>query len=92
MNNEKGNQSAFPIPVSYSAELQEKRGQMEGAGWDINKGMAYGRAGLTKREYFAAMALQGLVAAFDQNNVLSKENLVKKSLEYSDELLKQLSQ
>jgi hypothetical protein len=57
--------------------------------------------GLTKREYFAAMAMQGLlsnpeyirqleqsakvISSFDSNNML-----VRESLDMADELLKQL--
>ena len=47
--------------------------------------------GLTKREYFAAMAMQGLLG----NNIvkdldLAKEMIAADALVYADELLKQL--
>jgi hypothetical protein len=48
-------------------------------------------SGLTKREYFAAMAMQGMISA--SNLSLSKEeaNLVAcQSVQFADELLKQL--
>ena len=40
--------------------------------------------GLTKREYFAAMAMQGLLASG------ARLNVDERSIEYADELLKQL--
>ena len=46
--------------------------------------------GLTKREYFAGLAMQGLCA----NSILVShhafENLTKEAIMYADELLKQL--
>ena len=47
----------------------------------------YQQDGLTKREYFAAMAMQGLLA----NGVII-ENAVSLSIKAADELLKQLEQ
>ena len=44
-------------------------------------------SGLTKREYFAGLAMQGLLAA---NNGQTQKYLAKKAIELSDELLKQL--
>jgi flagellar hook-length control protein FliK len=49
------------------------------------------QGGLTKREYFAAMAMQGLVS--DPETIKtsgSAKDLVEMALELSDELLKQL--
>jgi len=46
--------------------------------------------GLTKREYFAAMAMQGLITAFDKDAILTKFELAQRSVVYADELLKQL--
>ena len=43
--------------------------------------------GLTKREYFAGLAMQGLLAS---NNGQTTKYLVKKAIESTDELLKQL--
>ncbi len=46
-------------------------------------------SGLTKREYFAAMAMQGYMA--NQNTPhQDAAHIAKYSLEYADELLKQL--
>ncbi|MDW0189342.1 MAG: hypothetical protein QOA70_06790 [Nitrososphaeraceae archaeon] len=50
----------------------------------------YNQNGLTKREYFAAMAMQGLLsqtARYDSNMILS---LTGDAIEFADELLKQL--
>ena len=50
--------------------------------------------GLTKREYFAGLAMQGLLASCDWNlSVLNKtliDETAIKSIEMADELLKQL--
>ena len=43
--------------------------------------------GLSKREYFAGLALQGLLAS---NSGQTTKYLVKKAIESTDELLKQL--
>ena len=43
--------------------------------------------GLTKREYFAGLAMQGLLAS---NNGQTTKYLVKKAIESADELLNQL--
>lgn len=44
--------------------------------------------GLTKREYFAAMAMQSMGNLFGSYDI--KEEVVKRSLAFADELLKQL--
>jgi hypothetical protein len=44
--------------------------------------------GLTKREYFAALAMQGLLANSDI--VVSIEEITKESVRYADSLLKTL--
>ena len=46
--------------------------------------------GLTKREYFAAMAMQGLCANSVPGEHHMPKNLVSEALEYADELLKKL--
>lgn len=45
-------------------------------------------SGLTKREYFAAMALQGILA--NHTLILSMDKTCELSTFYADELLKQL--
>jgi hypothetical protein len=61
--------------------------------------LALGPAGLTKREYIAAMAMQGLVSnhfylqSLDKvKNVIPSQNdmLVREAIDMADELLKQL--
>ena len=49
--------------------------------------------GLTKREYFAAMAMNGLLAADVKYNdkIDDRESLVKDAIAFADELLNQLS-
>lgn len=53
----------------------------------------YQHLGVTKREYFAAMAMQGALANNYPNIVsLSSEQVARLSIEHADELLKQLDQ
>lgn len=47
--------------------------------------------GLTKREYFAAMAMHGMLAG-GAHDKMYKEVLADLSIQYADELLKQLEQ
>jgi hypothetical protein len=48
--------------------------------------------GLTKREYFAAMAMQGLLSADARynNRTDDRKSLAKDAIAFADELLKQL--
>jgi len=48
--------------------------------------------GLTKREYFAVMAMQGLLSADAKygNRTDDRESLAKDAIAHADELLKQL--
>lgn len=53
--------------------------------------------GLTKREYFAAMAMQGLIASCANpgalaSNLAAYPKIPTEAIEYADELLKQLEQ
>ncbi len=45
--------------------------------------------GLTKREYFAGLAMQGLFAS-DSTNCLSPDDCIKLAIESADTLLKSL--
>ena len=45
--------------------------------------------GLTKREYFAGLAMQGMLANKDVINMVSIKT-AERAIEYADELLKQL--
>lgn len=57
-----------------------------------DSGFTDGSSGLTKREYFAAMAMQGMITAYHKINHTKKDLsfISVMSLEYADELLKQL--
>ena len=49
--------------------------------------------GLTKREYFAGLAMQGLMSSFTENaanGFYGTKEVVSTAIEYADELLKQL--
>lgn len=49
------------------------------------------QSGLTKREYFAGLVMQGIIASSNNRQEYSEiEKITKLSLKYSDELLKQL--
>lgn len=52
------------------------------------KDYLYPMEGLTKREYFAGLALQGILAG-DTNQRFSMDN-VQSAVEYADKLLKEL--
>jgi hypothetical protein len=51
----------------------------------IDTNLGFTQIGLTKREYFAGLAMQGLCA-----NGTDPEDLAKISVEYADALLKEL--
>lgn len=58
--------------------------------WDSESDNGFG--GLTKREYFAGLALQGLLANrwSMENGSYQSEDIVKQAISNADELLKQL--
>ena len=71
---ENGKQSAFPLDGEVSNQC----------------GNGTNPTGLTKREYFAGLAMQGLCA---YNGTMNRHNVqgnVKRAIEIADELLKQL--
>ena len=53
-------------------------------------------SGLTKREYFAGLAMQGLISSCDWNVTIFNKDLIeatsKNAIELADELLKQLEE
>ena len=51
----------------------------------------YNGDGLTKREYFAALALQGIIAAYVNKNIPSPDFAANKAVEYADYLIKELN-
>lgn len=52
-----------------------------------DKEFVYKNSGLTKREYFAAMAMQGIIAA---GKIFGSDAIAETSIEHADELLKLL--
>lgn len=56
--------------------------------YNIREGRHY--SGLTKREYFAAMAMQGILSACPEHGPMSEMRVASYAIEYADELLKQL--
>jgi hypothetical protein len=50
----------------------------------------YGRklTGMTLRDYFAAMAMQGMIAGQDRRLVATKEFIGETAYEYADEMMK----
>lgn len=80
-------QSAFPIVESWSDEHPEVFSARSGC------------TGLTKREYFAAMAMQGMLSnSASLNNEKGEaiprtaQNMAMGAVKFADELLKQLEQ
>ena len=64
-----------------------ENGKQEAFGFaaQLNNGESIYSAGLTKREYFAAMAMQGLV-----DRHISYEVVAEHAVKYGDALLKEL--
>jgi len=46
--------------------------------------------GLTKREYFAAMAMQGMLASWGQHDVAAADEIVSDAVTFADALLAEL--
>ena len=53
-------------------------------------GSVPGREGMTKREYFAAAALQGILA--NSSQLASADHTASLAIEYADKLLEKLNQ
>lgn len=51
-----------------------------------------GQSGLTTRQLFAAMTLQGLLSNSDFEKSRSDDAVVEKAVQYADKLLKELSE
>ena len=57
---------------------------------DLNENKS-GLWGLTKREYFAGLAMQGMLAnSYPETMGFNEEQIAKIAINYTDELLKQL--
>lgn len=66
-------------PTAYWSErISEKGGLVQGEG-------------LTKREYFAAMAMQGALSSITGGDWASAINVAKRSVEYADALIEELN-
>ena len=76
---ENGEQSAFPCKIEDGFS-QDGSGQITGLKTSTSNG-------LSKREYFAGLAMQGLLNRPDTNTAW----LVRESIQIADELLTQLS-
>jgi len=58
---------------------------------DLNSSEDWGGQGLTKREHFAAMAMQGLMSNTEVFNDCHSNDIAKWSVQQADALLKALS-
>ena len=67
---------AMPTPDTY-----HPNGQIE-----------YGNTGLSKREYFSAVALQGLLMKYGENNFSRRDSMAEIAVGYADALLKELEE
>ncbi len=72
-------------PVYPTLELDYNESIIQGRNVFFNQ-----EFGLTKREYFAGLALQGLCAFSIIGSHRIPINLIEEAIEYADELLKQL--
>lgn len=84
MNN--GEKPIYPTEVDLFGDVEKTSivdGSKDGVPFFI---------GLTKREYFAAKAIQGLLSHTIGNGLRGKEDYARKAIEIADELLKQLEQ
>jgi len=78
-----GNKSAFSMP----AYTDPKAGRGQNNTHDFE-------SGLTKREYFAGLAMQGLLAGHnkDEKGFYHNEPVAKVAVKYADDLLKILDE
>lgn len=73
----KANESAFPLPIAVGPQGDV----VQPAGRDL---------GFTKREYFAAMAMQGILASFPAQARMDHELIAQAALKAADALLAEL--
>lgn len=71
-----GMEPAYPVPTTATAN------------GDI---LQYGSPGLTRRELFAAMAMQGALASWPEHGRLEPEATARCAVSFADALLKELS-
>jgi len=77
-----GNESASPLTAGLLDKQQQ--GHFNNAG-------ERRPFGLTKREHFAAMAMQGIISIENALNCLSYENMAERSVDAADALIKALN-
>lgn len=77
MSTENANESAFPF--EYNS-------------WEDNDLVRRAKSGMSKREYFAAMAMQGICATGITKEGTNHEYFAQQAVKIADELLKQLEQ
>lgn len=80
-----GAESAYPLP---DGTTQVRRWQAGYGEYRVTEAVSTG--GLTKRELFAAMAMQGLCANSIHGSHHSFENTAREAVQYADALLKEL--
>ena len=86
MSNDNGNMPAMPTKDGMIFYLPEDlKGHIDKVVSEINKNYT----GLTKREQFAAMAMQGSLAG-DADDALTVEDIAIQSRQLADALLKEL--
>lgn len=81
-----GSESAYPLPAGTT---QVKRWQAGYGEYRTTEAVSTG--GLTKRELFAAMAMQGQCANAIPGSHHSFENTAREAVAYADALLKELA-
>lgn len=75
----KGEDVAFPVPDTVATQI------LGGYGFPIEY------MGLTKREYFIAMAFQGLLTKYNLKTPADQEVVAKLSIELTDTLINELN-
>ncbi len=75
-----GNQAAFATPSLYTAEYIER------------SGVIHGEPGLTKRELFAAMAMQGTLASIEDSDTWEPAGIASHAVACADALLTALKE
>jgi hypothetical protein len=59
--------------------------------WNDEMNKTHGGVGLTKREYFAGLAMQGLSAWGNENVVVPLKDIAELSVKYADTLIEELN-
>lgn len=75
-----GNDCAFPLPVAKDGD-----GLESSTDWRHNAG------GLTKREQFAAMAMQGMLSDMTHRMNMDNDKIAEHAVYYADALIQKLN-